>query len=120
MNATINSIGIYHPKEKVYNTYFEERLETSDKWIKERTGIESRFFASSDEYTSDMCVQAAMSLSDNYNKDKDKLYIPNTERSTLTYVAMQKHCDARGIKVYNATRGGKLEVFPRVDFDTLF
>lgn len=59
-------------------------------------------------------------FSDNYNKDKDKLYIPNTERSTLTYVAMQKHCDARGIKVYNATRGGKLEVFPRVDFDTLF
>ena len=44
MNSTINSIGIYHPKEKVYNTYFEERLETSDKWIKERTGIESRFF----------------------------------------------------------------------------
>lgn len=60
MNATINSIGIYHPAQKVYNTYFEERLETSDKWIKERTGIESRFFASSDEYTSDMCVQAAI------------------------------------------------------------
>ena len=31
MNATINSIGIYHPAQKVYNTYFEERLETSDK-----------------------------------------------------------------------------------------
>ena len=69
MNATINSRGIYHPAQKVYNTYFEERLETSDKWIKERTGIESRFFASSDEYTSDMCVQAAINLSDNYNKD---------------------------------------------------
>ena len=59
-------------------------------------------------------------FSDNYNKDKDKLYIPNTERSTLTYVAMKKQCDARGIQVYNATRGGKLKVFPLVDFDTLF
>ena len=53
MNATINSIGIYHPAQKVYNTYFEERLVNHQiKWIKERTGIESRFFASSDEYTS--------------------------------------------------------------------
>ena len=59
-------------------------------------------------------------FTDKYNEDKDKLYIPNTERSTLTYVAMKHHCDERGIKVFNATRGGKLEVFERVDFDTLF
>ena len=25
-----------------------------------------------------------------------------------------------GIKIYNATRGGKLNVFERIDFDTLF
>ena len=43
MNSTINSIGIYHPKEKVYNTYFEERLETSDKWIKERLVLKAVF-----------------------------------------------------------------------------
>lgn len=59
-------------------------------------------------------------FSDKYNEDKDNLYIPNTEKSTLTYVAMKKHCEARGVKVFNATRGGKLEVFPRVDFDSLF
>lgn len=59
-------------------------------------------------------------FTDKYNEDKDKLYVPNTERSTLTYVAMRKHCDARNIQVFNATRGGKMEVFPRVEFDTLF
>lgn len=59
-------------------------------------------------------------FSDKYNEDKDNLYIPNTEKSTLTYVAMKEQCDKRNIKVFNATRGGKLEVFPRVDFDTLF
>lgn len=59
-------------------------------------------------------------FSDKYNTDKDNLYIPNTEKSTLIYVAMKKHCDERNIKVFNATRGGKLEVFPRVDFDSLF
>jgi len=59
-------------------------------------------------------------FSDKYNLDKENLYIPNTEKSTRTYIAMKEHCDKRGVKVYNATRGGKLEVFPRVDFDTLF
>ena len=59
-------------------------------------------------------------FTDKYNEDKDKLFIPNTEKSTLTYVAMKQHCDRRGIRVFNATRGGKLEVFPRVEFDDLF
>ena len=59
-------------------------------------------------------------FTDKYNEDKDKLYIPNTERSTLTYEAMKRHCDARSVRVFNATRGGKLEVFPRVTFDSLF
>lgn len=59
-------------------------------------------------------------FTDKYNEDKANLYIPNTEKSTLTYVAMKNHCEQRGIRVYNATRGGKLEVFPRVDFDSLF
>lgn len=59
-------------------------------------------------------------FTDRYNEDKEQLYIPNTERSTLTYVAMDRHCKARGIKVFNATRGGRLEVFPRVEFEMLF
>lgn len=59
-------------------------------------------------------------FSEKYNEDKDKLYIPNTEKSTLTYEAMKLHCERRGVNVRNATRGGKLEVFGRVDFDKLF
>lgn len=56
-------------------------------------------------------------FSDKYNEDKDKLYVPNTENSTLTYEAMKIHLEKRGINIYNATRGGRLEVFPRVEFD---
>lgn len=59
-------------------------------------------------------------FSDTYNEDKENLYIPNTEKSTLTYIAMKAQCDKRHIKVFNATRGGMLEVFPRVEFETLF
>lgn len=54
-----------------------------------------------------------------YNVDKDELYIPNLDASTRTFLRMKKNCYAAGIEVYNATRGGKLEVFPRVNFDDL-
>lgn len=59
-------------------------------------------------------------FSEKYNEDRENLYIPNTENSTLTYIAMKKYCDERKIGVFNVTRGGKLEVFPRLDFDFLF
>lgn len=59
-------------------------------------------------------------FSEKYNEDKDKLYIPNTEKSTRTYEAMKLHCERHSVNVCNATRGGKLEVFRRVDFDQLF
>lgn len=36
------------------------------------------------------------------------------------YKAAKKYADTNNIKIYNATRGGKLEVFERVDFDSLF
>lgn len=38
----------------------------------------------------------------------------------IAYTAAKQYADAHGIKIYNATRGGKLEVFERVDFDSLF
>lgn len=37
-----------------------------------------------------------------------------------SYRTAKKYADTHGIKIYNATRGGKLEVFPRVNFDSLF
>lgn len=57
---------------------------------------------------------------DGYNKDKDQLYIPNPDRSTIAYLAARAYAEEHGISIQNATRGGKLEVFERVDFDSLF
>lgn len=58
-------------------------------------------------------------FTDQYNTDWDQLVIPSTDISTDTYYAMKKYCDERKILVYNATRGGRLEVFPRMDFDKI-
>lgn len=38
----------------------------------------------------------------------------------LAYRAAMKYADENGVKIYNATRGGMLEVFERVSFDSLF
>lgn len=59
-------------------------------------------------------------FTEKYNEDKKDLYIPNVEKSTLTYLSIKEHCKHHNVKIFNATRGGKLEVFERIDFDTLF
>lgn len=38
----------------------------------------------------------------------------------VAFSAARKYADSHGIKIFNATRGGKLEIFERVDFDSLF
>lgn len=40
--------------------------------------------------------------------------------ATMAFEKAKEYADGHGIKIYNATRGGKLEVFERVNFDALF
>ena len=49
MNAGILGIGRYIPEKIVTNQDLEKRMDTSDEWIRTRTGIEERRIAS-DEY----------------------------------------------------------------------
>jgi hypothetical protein len=58
-------------------------------------------------------------FSEKYNTDKEDLYIPNIEVSTRAFTAAKKYADDNNIKIYNATRGGKLDVFERVNFDQI-
>jgi hypothetical protein len=59
-------------------------------------------------------------FSDQYNQDKDNLFIPKLDVSTLSYMAAQRYAQSHPVTIYNATRGGRLEIFSRVDFDSLF
>ena len=56
-----------------------------------------------------------------YQKDKKvRLNTVYPERMQAAYESAREYADAHGIKIYNATRGGELEVFERVNFDCLF
>jgi 3-oxoacyl-[acyl-carrier-protein] synthase III len=51
--------GHYLPKRVVENAEFAATLDTSDEWIRTRTGIERRHFAAEGELTSDLAIAAA-------------------------------------------------------------
>jgi 3-oxoacyl-[acyl-carrier-protein] synthase-3 len=55
----IAGTGSYVPERVVPNAYFEKLVDTSDEWIVQRTGIETRRFAADDQATSDLALEAA-------------------------------------------------------------
>ncbi|AKS46404.1 3-oxoacyl-[acyl-carrier-protein] synthase III [Octadecabacter temperatus] len=59
IRAIVRGVGHYLPERVVPNSYFEETLDTTDEWIKTRSGIERRHFAAEDEFTSDLGTKAA-------------------------------------------------------------
>jgi 3-oxoacyl-[acyl-carrier-protein] synthase-3 len=59
IRATVAGVGHFLPARVVPNAEFAERLDTSDEWIRERTGIERRHFAGEGETTSSMGAEAA-------------------------------------------------------------
>lgn len=58
LNARISAVGHYVPDKVIDNKYFEKYLETSDTWIKERTGIYERRWLDKDKPTSFMAIKA--------------------------------------------------------------
>lgn len=59
MAAGLVGIGRYVPEKVVTNADLEKIMDTSDEWIRTRTGIEERRIAGDDENTSDLAFNAA-------------------------------------------------------------
>ena len=59
LRAVVEGVGHYLPDRIVPNSEFEKTLDTSDEWIRTRSGIERRHFAADDQTTSDLAVRAA-------------------------------------------------------------
>ncbi|MCI2393336.1 beta-ketoacyl-ACP synthase III [Aliiroseovarius sediminis] len=63
--AVIKGVGHYLPERVVPNSYFEDIVDTSDEWIRTRSGIERRHFAADGETTSQMATSAARAALEN-------------------------------------------------------
>ncbi len=87
IRATVKGVGHYLPERVVPNAEFEASLDTTDEWIRTRSGIERRHFAASDEYTSDLgtkAAQAALEMAGLVANDIDAIVVA-TSTPDLTF-----------------------------------
>ncbi|HMO07242.1 MAG TPA: beta-ketoacyl-ACP synthase III [Paracoccaceae bacterium] len=59
LRAVVRGVGHYLPDRVVENAWFADRVDTSDDWIRSRSGIERRHFAAEGQTTSDLAARAA-------------------------------------------------------------
>ena len=71
--AIIAGCGAYLPQRIVTNDELATRVETSDEWISQRTGIRQRHIAAEGELTSDMALAAARAALANAGVDASQV-----------------------------------------------
>ncbi len=59
LKAVLRGCGAYLPETVLTNDELSKRVDTSDEWIRERTGIRERHIAADGELTSDLAVRAS-------------------------------------------------------------
>ena len=57
--SVVQGIGHYLPENIVTNADLAKRIDTTDEWIRERSGITQRYIAAEGELTSDLATHAA-------------------------------------------------------------
>ena len=87
--AVVKGIGHYLPERIVPNSEFEAKLDTSDEWIKARSGIERRHFVAEGQTTSDLATRAARAALADAGMQADDLdaIILATSTADLTFPA---------------------------------
>lgn len=71
--SRIIGTGSYLPETILSNEALAKTVDTSDEWIRERTGITQRHIAAEGEYTSDLALQASRKALEAANLDADQL-----------------------------------------------
>jgi 3-oxoacyl-[acyl-carrier-protein] synthase-3 len=59
VRSVVTGVGGYLPERVVTNAELSTRVDTTDEWIRERTGIHQRHQAADDQPVSDLAVEAA-------------------------------------------------------------
>ena len=87
IRAVVRGIGHYLPDRVVPNSEFETLLDTSDDWIRSRSGIERRHFAAEGQTTSDLATRAARAALADAGMEPDEIdaIIVATSTADLTF-----------------------------------
>jgi|TARA_B100001146_G_scaffold221301_1_gene231465 3-oxoacyl-[acyl-carrier-protein] synthase-3 len=88
--SVIRGTGLYLPETVIENSWFEDKLDTSDEWIRSRSGIERRHFAAEGQATSDLALNAARDALSKAGLEPDQIdgIILATSTPDLTFPAV--------------------------------
>ena len=59
IRSVVQGCGAYLPERIVTNDELARKMETSDEWIRQRTGITQRHIAADGEFTSHLALKAS-------------------------------------------------------------
>ena len=71
--SILRGIGSYVPERKVDNQELSKKVDTSDEWIRTRTGIKERRFAAENQSTSDLALEASRRALDDAGVSPEKI-----------------------------------------------
>lgn len=91
MFAKITGVGGYLPSKRILNDDFKQFIETSDEWIQQRVGIQSRYFAD-EETTLGMSFEASKIAIDNAGINIDDIGAIIVATSTGDYIMPSTAC----------------------------
>lgn len=88
MKAKITATARYLPERKLSNFDLEKMVDTSDEWIRSRTGIENRHLVGEGEATSDMGAEIAKQLLERSGKSPEDIDLILFATSTPDYLVV--------------------------------
>lgn len=104
MRAKIIGTGSYLPKNIATNDFLSTFVDTSDEWIRSRTGIRSRHLVSEDETTASMAYEAAKKALDDANLKPEDIELIIVATCTADTLVPSTACDVQGrLGAVNAT-----------------
>jgi len=90
--AKISQVAHYAPEQVVTNDDLAQIMDTSDEWIRTRTGIVERRFASKDQATSDLACEAALKAIESAKISKEDIDMIILATVTPDYIAQGAAC----------------------------
>ncbi|MDE1920532.1 MAG: ketoacyl-ACP synthase III [Candidatus Omnitrophica bacterium] len=102
----ILGLGRYLPSKKLTNSDLEKMVDTSDEWIRTRTGIKERRIAALHEKTSDLATKAALSALRDAKISAEKI-----DLIVVATISPDSNFPSMACKVQKAIRAHKAAAF---------
>ena len=94
--AQLVEYASHQPSKRVENAFFEQHLDTSDQWIKERSGIQERYFCDKSEDELTLAVKVAEDVLSSSQTDPADIDLAIVATSTSSMAMPSLACRLQG------------------------